>query len=50
MENAKDRELADHYVDFMTSMEGQLFENQGFIPAISDRGRILTEKLGVKDV
>jgi len=25
MENAKDRELADHYVDFMTSMEGQLF-------------------------
>lgn len=51
MENAKDRELADHYVDFMTSAEGQaFFENQGFIPAISDRGRLLTEKLGVKDV
>jgi molybdate transport system substrate-binding protein len=44
MKNAADRQLADAYVDFITSAEGQsFFETQGFIPAIS-------AKLGVKDV
>jgi molybdate transport system substrate-binding protein len=51
MKNARDRALADAYVDFITSAEGQaFFEHQGFIPALSDRGRELIEKLGVKDV
>jgi molybdate transport system substrate-binding protein len=51
MKNARDRALADAYVDFATSAEGQaFFERQGFIPAISDKGRELIEKLGVKDV
>jgi len=50
MKDAEDRALADHYVEFITSSEGQaFFERAGFIPAISDRGRELTEKLGVKD-
>ncbi len=50
MKNARDRALADAYVAFITSAEGQVFfERQGFIPAISDRGRELIEKLGVKD-
>lgn len=51
MKDAKDRALADNYVNFITSPEGQaFFERQGFIPAISDKGRELIEKLGVKDV
>jgi molybdate transport system substrate-binding protein len=51
MKNARDRALADAYVEFMTSAEGQVFfERQGFIPAISDKGVALIEKLGVKDV
>ncbi len=51
MKDAKDRALADDYVNFITSSEGQsFFERQGFIPAISDKGRELVEKLGVKDV
>ncbi len=51
MKHAKDRALADAYVDFIISEEGQaFFERQGFIPAISDKGRQLIEKLGVKDV
>jgi len=50
MQHAKDRKLADVYVDFMTSEEGQAFlERQGFIPARSGRGRELIEALGVKD-
>ncbi|MCE5336143.1 MAG: substrate-binding domain-containing protein [Desulfobacteraceae bacterium] len=50
MKNARDRALADAYVEFITSAEGQaFFEKQGFIPAISDKGRALIEKLGVKD-
>jgi molybdate transport system substrate-binding protein len=51
MKDAKDRALADDYVNFITSSEGQaFFERSGFIPAISDKGRELIEKLGVKDV
>lgn len=51
MKEAKDRALADDYVNFLTSPEGQaFFERQGFTPAISDKGRELIEKLGVKDV
>jgi molybdate transport system substrate-binding protein len=50
MENARDRALADAYISFITSAEGQaFFEQQGFIPAISDKGRELVEKFGVKD-
>lgn len=51
MKDARDRALADDYVGFITSPAGQtFFERAGFIPAISDRGRELVEKLGVKDV
>lgn len=51
MNAAKDRALADHYVNFICSREAQaVFERQGFIPADSDKGRMLIEKLGVKDV
>ncbi len=51
MRHARDRALADDYVKFMTSSEGQkFFEQQGFIPAISEKGQALVEKLGVKDV
>jgi molybdate transport system substrate-binding protein len=51
MNAATDRPLADHYVDFIISEEGQgFFEAAGFIPAISDKGKQLTEKLGVHDV
>lgn len=50
MKSAKDRALADDYLNFLTSSEGQaFFEKQGFIPAYSDKGRELIEKLGVKD-
>ena len=51
MKHAKDAKLATDYVDFLTSPEGQAyFERAGFIPAISDKGLALVEKLGVKDV
>ncbi|MFZ5584544.1 MAG: substrate-binding domain-containing protein [Thermodesulfobacteriota bacterium] len=51
MKHAQDRALADDYVNFLTSAEGQaFFDRQGFIPAISEKGRALVEKLGVKDV
>lgn len=51
MKHAKDRALADHYVEFMTSAQGQaFFEQKGFIPAMSDKGRELVERLGVHDV
>jgi molybdate transport system substrate-binding protein len=50
MKNAADKELANHFVEFILSEEGQqFFESAGFIPAISDEGRRLVEKLGVKD-
>lgn len=51
MKDAPDKALARHYIDFVRSEEGQrCFDAAGFIPAISDEGRRLTEKLGVKDV
>jgi len=51
MESARDRQQADRYLEFITSEKGQsFFEKQGFIPAISERGRMLVERLGVKDV
>jgi molybdate transport system substrate-binding protein len=51
MKNAADKQLANHFVDFILSEEGQsFFESAGFIPAMSDEGRRLVEKLGVKDV
>ncbi|MRR58713.1 MAG: ABC transporter substrate-binding protein [Deltaproteobacteria bacterium] len=51
MKDVKDRDLADHYVNFICSREAQaIFERQGFIPSDSDKGRTLIEKLGVKDV
>ena len=51
MQAAENRKTADAYVAFILSSEGQaFFENAGFIPAISDKGKELTEKFGVKDV
>jgi molybdate transport system substrate-binding protein len=50
MKQAKDPELGAKYIDFILSNEGQnFFLKAGFIPAISDKGRDMTEKLGVKD-
>lgn len=51
MKYAKDRALAEDYINFICSDESQaIFEKHGFIPAASEKGRILIEKLGVKDV
>lgn len=51
MKYAKERALADDYVDFICGGEAQaIFERRGFIPAASEKGRTLIEKLGVKDV
>lgn len=51
MKDAKDPELAEYYIEFIRSKEGQdFFEAAGFIPAISEDGMRLIEKLGVKDV
>jgi molybdate transport system substrate-binding protein len=51
MKNATDKALADHFIDFILSGEGQeFFESAGFIPAMSEEGRRLVEKLGVNDV
>lgn len=50
MKDARDRKLADHYLDFILSDEGQgFFAAAGFIPARSVEGERLVEKLGVKD-
>jgi len=50
MNDAGDRVLAADYVNFILSEEGQsFFESAGFIPAISEEGARLTEKLGVND-
>jgi molybdate transport system substrate-binding protein len=51
MKAASNRQLADHFVDFSCSEEGQyFFTKQGFISAYSEKGLELTERLGVKDV
>ena len=50
MKYAKDRALADDYVSFICGDEAQaIFERGGFIPAASDKGKVLIERLGVKD-
>jgi molybdate transport system substrate-binding protein len=51
MESAMNRPLAEAYVHYLVSPEGQAhFERQGFTPALSEKGRQLVEKYGVKDV
>lgn len=51
MKHAEDRELADCYLDYILSDEGQsFFEKAGFIPALSAAGQRLIETLGIKDV
>lgn len=51
MKSVRDRKLADDFVNFICSKEGQgYFERQGFISAYSKRGLEMTERLGVKDV
>lgn len=51
MKDARDRKLADHYLDFILSDEGQgFFAAAGFVPAQSSEGARLVEKLGVRDV
>ena len=51
MKHAANRALADHYVNFILSEDGQqFFKAAGFVPAISSEGRRLTEELEVKDV
>jgi molybdate transport system substrate-binding protein len=50
MKWAHNPELARHYVDFITSEEGQAyFAAAGFIAASSEAGRRLVEKYGVRD-
>lgn len=50
MQNARDPELAESYIDFILSDKGQsFFQKAGFITAISDKGKRMVEKLGVKD-
>lgn len=40
MKDAKDKRLAEHYLNYICSEEGQaFFEAAGFIPAISEKGR-----------
>lgn len=51
MKSAPKRKLADAYVEFICSAQGQrYFTQQGFISAYSEKGLELTEQLGVKDV
>ena len=51
MADAADKDLANAYITWLTSPQGQaFFEQAGFIPAISPKGQELIEKLGVKDV
>ena len=50
MKWAKDRELAEEYIHYILSGEGQaFFASAGFIPARSELGERLTLKYGVKD-
>jgi len=51
MAAAKNRPLAEAYAAHLLSPAGQAqFERMGFVPALSDKGRQLVEKYGVKDV
>jgi molybdate transport system substrate-binding protein len=50
MKWAQNRELAERYIEFILSEQGQIwFERAGFIPALSDEGRRLTQQYGVID-
>ena len=50
MKWAKNAALAQDFVEFILSEKGQaFFEAAGFIPAMSEEGRRLAEKYGVKD-
>ncbi|EPR43908.1 putative metal-binding protein [Desulfovibrio sp. X2] len=50
MKFAKNRELAEDFVRFITSEAGQShFEAAGFVPALSDEGRRLAKKYGAYD-
>jgi molybdate transport system substrate-binding protein len=50
MKHAENRALADDYVGFVCSDDSQaIFRKQGFIPAVSEKGRELVKKLGVID-
>lgn len=51
MKWAKNPDLAEAFVDFILSEQGQaFFEKAGFIPARSDEGQRLIQKYGVTDV
>lgn len=51
MKWAKNRELAEAFVNFTLSDQGQaFFEKAGFIPAQSEEGQRLIQKYGVADV
>lgn len=51
MKWAKNRDLAQKFVEFAVSDQGQkFFEAAGFIPAISDEGKRLAIKYGVSNV
>lgn len=50
MTDAHDKDLANNYLNWIISPEGQQhFENAGFISAYTPQGQELVEKLGVKD-
>ena len=50
MEGLPDPALADDYISFICSDEGQAaFATHGFIPAYSEKGQALVAKMGVKD-
>lgn len=50
MKWAKNRELAEAFVEYILSDEGQaFFDKAGFIPARSEEGQRLIQKYGVKD-
>ena len=51
MKWAKNRALAEAFVDFILSDKGQVwFDRAGFIPAQTEEGERLTKKYGVMDV
>ena len=50
MKWARNRELAEYFIEFILSDKGQAcFEKAGFIPAVSEEGERLTKKYGVID-